>query len=732
MKLLDVIIEYASNSLDRPFSYAYNGDLDVKEGVRVLVEFNNRKIVGYVIKVNETNKTKAQLEEETGFKIKEVLSIIDKEPIFSDELVSLAKDIADYYFSPLISVFQTMLPPSLKPKLSSLNKAKIAYDTYVEVCSDDTSNLTPKQLELYLQIKDSGLVLKRDIKSTLVPVLLEKQKVRLVKKEKMRLVLEEVEKVEDNSLTLEQTNALNSILNDSEDTYLLEGVTGSGKTEVYIQASRKIIEQGKTVLMLVPEISLTVQMVKRFKSRFDKIAILHSDLTPGEKYDEYRKISRGEVNIVIGARSAIFAPLKDIGLIIIDEEHVETYKQDVSPFYNAIKVAKMRQKYNKNCKIILGSATPSLETKTRALKGVYKQLYLTKRFNDSALPETEIVDMLDWRNLDNESSMFSLTLRKDIEERLNKKEQVLLLVNRRGFSPFISCRKCGKVLKCPTCDLPLSYHKKDNLLKCHHCGLVERMPLNCSKCQSNMFTKTGFGTEKVEEEVNRLFPSARVLRLDSDVASIRSAVGKVISSFEKEEADILIGTQMIAKGHDFKNVTLVGIVLADLGLNIPSFRASERTFNLITQAIGRAGRHKKKGKAVIQTYMPKNYVIYDASIQDYNRFFNEEMALRKASQNSPYTYQTIITFASNNEKEVIDKSNYFKDLLVAKFALKRVDVIGPSEPFLIKVNDKYRRKILLKYKNYQDIAPVLKEIKENVNKHSQIDVIINVDPYDDY
>ena len=732
MLLLDVIIEYATNSLDRPFSYAYNGDLDVKEGVRVLVEFNNRKIIGYVVNISHTNKSIEDLENETGFKIKEIVSIIDKEPIFNDELVNLAKDIASYYFAPLISVFQTMLPPSLKPKLSSLNKPKIAYDTYVEVCSDDVSNLTPKQLELFLKIKDEGLVLKKDIKSTLVPVLLEKKKVRLVKKEKIRLIQEEVERIEDKELTLEQTNALDSILFDKDDTYLLEGVTGSGKTEVYIQAARKILEQGKTVLMLVPEISLTVQMVKRFKARFENIAILHSDLTPGEKYDEYRRISRGEVDLVIGARSAIFAPLKNIGLIIIDEEHVETYKQDVSPFYNAIKVAKMRQKYNKKCKIVLGSATPSLETKTRALKGVYKQLYLTKRFNDSSLPETKIIDMLDWRNLDNDSSMFSLTLRHDIQDRLEKKEQILLLVNRRGFSPFVSCRKCGKVLKCPTCNLPLSYHKKDNLLKCHHCGLVEKLPSTCSKCQSSMFTKTGFGTEKVEEEINRLFPEARVLRLDSDVASIRSAVGKVISSFEKEEADILIGTQMIAKGHDFKNVTLVGIVLADLGLNIPSFRASERTFNLITQAIGRAGRHEKKGKAVIQTYMPKNYVIYDASIQDYNRFFNEEMALRKASQNSPYTYQTMLTFASSNEKEVIDKSNYFKDMLVARFASKRVEVIGPSEPFLIKMNDKYRRKILLKYKNYDDIVSVLKEIKENVNKNSQIDVIINVDPYDDY
>lgn len=732
MVLLGVIIEYAANSLDRPFSYAYTGDLEVKVGQRVLVEFNHRKVIGYVSSFEHTDDTIEELEENTGFRIKEIISLIDKEPILNEELMKLATDVASYYHAPLISVYQTMLPPSLKVKYSSLNKPKIAYDIYVEVCDDDTSSLTPKQLELYLKIKEEKLVLKKDIKSTLVPTLLNKKKIRLVKKEKMRLVLEDVTKISKPTLTNEQEKALESIVNGEDSVYLLEGVTGSGKTEVYIEACEEMIDRNKTVLMLVPEISLTVQMIKRFKQRFSKIAILHGELTPGERYDEYRRISRGEVDIVIGARSAIFAPLKDIGLIIIDEEHSETYKQDVTPFYYAIDVAKMRQKYNKNCKIVLGSATPSLDSKIRALKGVYKQLYLTKRFNDSSLPETKIIDMLDWKNLDNESSMFSLTLRSEIQERLNKKEQTLLLVNRRGFAPFISCRKCGRVLKCPSCDIPLSYHKKDNLLKCHHCGLVDHMPSSCSKCQSTMFVKTGFGTEKVEEEVKRLFPTSRVLRLDSDVASIRSAVGKVISSFENEEADILIGTQMIAKGHDFKNVTLVGVVLADLGLNVPSFRASERTFNLITQAIGRAGRHEKKGKAIIQTYMPKNYVIYDASIQDYNRFFNEEMSYRKVSQNPPYTYLSLITLSSKNEKEVIDKAYYFKDLLVAKFASKNVEVIGPSEPFLTKVNDKFRRKILLKYKKYSDVSPVLQEIRQNVNKNSNIDVIINVDPYDDY
>lgn len=734
MLVVGVIIEYAANSLNRPFSYAYFGNESIVPGIRVLVPFGRNKIVGYVVSVTETNDTIEEWEKNTGFKMKEIISIIDLKPILNEELVELAKDVSSYYLAPLISVYQTMLPPSLKPKKSSLSKPKIAYDQYVQVITEDEDGLTPKQLELFRRLKCEDLVLKSSLKTTLIPSLLEKNKIRIVLKEKNRLEQEEVALVKDNELNIEQQKALDSILYENHSVYLLEGVTGSGKTEVYLQASKKMIENGKSVLMLVPEISLTVQMVRRFKSRFSNIAILHSDLTPSEKYDEYRRIARGEVKIVVGARSAIFAPLSNIGLIIIDEEHVESYKQETTPYYHALKVAIFRAKYNEGMKIVLGSATPSLETKSRALKGVYHQLYLTKRFNDSCLPKVEIIDMLDYKNIDTDSVLFSRRLREEINDRLSKKEQILLLLNRRGFAPNVTCRKCAFTFKCPSCGIPLTYHKSDRLLKCHHCGYVAKMVDKCPKCggESKFLSMTGIGTEKIEKEIERLFPNAKTLRLDSDIATVRTSVPRIISAFEKEEADILIGTQMIAKGHDFKNVTLVGIVLADIGLNIPSFRAGERTFNLLTQAIGRAGRHEKEGTAIIQTYLPNNYIIRNAASQDYNKFFNEEMYIRKEGQYPPYTYCTLLKLSSKNEKEVIEAALKFKQLFIAKFANLQVDVIGPSEPFIVRQDGKYRRIIMLKYKKMEDVYNVLQEVVSLVNENNKIDIKINVDPYEDY
>lgn len=732
MLILGVIIEYAATSLDRPFSYCYKGTKNIEEGVRVYVEFAHRKVVGYVVSVSHITMSLENYQKETGFKVKEIESIIDDEPLFNDELSHLSKKIASYYFAPLISVYQSMLPPSLKPKSSSLSKPKIAYESFYVPLSGDEDGLTSKQKELLRLINKEKEVAKKDISSlSILKKLEEKKLVKEIKKEKIRLVQEDVPLEEYKSLNEEQEEAFKEIVFGKDKSFLLEGVTGSGKTEVYLHASKEMINQGKSVLMLVPEISLTVQMVRRFKARFAQIAILHSGLTPSEKYDEYRRIAKGEVSIVVGARSAIFAPLKNIGLIIIDEEHSETYKQESSPYYNAITVAFMRQEYH-NCKVVLGSATPSLETKIRALRGVYHQLYLSKRFNDNELPSTEIVDMLKTSNIDTKSVVLSIKLRQEIQKNLDNNEQTLLLLNRRGFAPFVTCRKCNRVARCPTCSLPLTYHKEDAMLKCHHCGYVEEEEGECPKCGGKIFSKVGFGTEKVENEIKELFPQAKVLRLDSDVTKIRKKASSVITSFEKEEADILIGTQMIAKGHDFKNVTLVGIVLADLGLNIPSFRSNERTFDLLTQAIGRAGRSQKLGRAIIQTYVPNNFVIYDAKKQDYNRFFNEEMAYRKAAQYPPYVYCTMLTFSSNDEASVKEAAVFFKKYLDAKFALKKVSVIGPSEPYLVKLNGKFRRKILLKYKNMMDVKTEILEIISVSNKNKNVQVSVDVDPYTDY
>lgn len=731
MQILEVLIEYGLSSLDRTFSYFYNGDKKLSPGIRVLVNFNNKDIIGYVLSVKEYQGTVEEYQKESIYVVKEVKEIIDETPLLNSELQNLAKDIADYYFSPLISVYQAMLPPSLKPKKSALTKPKISYDTYVHLVDKDEFGLTTKQVELVRFLKQNGEILKKELKPNLVKALYEKKKIEFVLKEKIRLVQEEVIKREDNPLNDEQRKALDSICDEEYSTYLLEGVTGSGKTEVYLQASRRFIENGKTVLMLVPEISLTTSMLRRFKERFDHIAILHSGLSASEKYDEYRLIEQNKVNIVVGARSAIFAPLKNIGLIIIDEEHVETYKQDVSPFYHAIKVAFMRQKYH-GCKIVLGSATPSLETKARALKGVYHQLYLTKRFNSSPLPLTQIVNMSSYQNIDNDSFIFSKKLKEKINDRLNKKEQVILLINKRGYAPYIQCSKCNKVISCPNCGVVLTYHKTDDMLKCHHCGFVDFAPKKCDKCGNTKFYKIGFGTEKVYEEASRLFKGTRIGRIDSDVASIKHKLDEVLDKFENGEIDILIGTQMIAKGHDFSNVTLVGIVLADLGLNIPSFKSSERTFNLITQAIGRGGRKNKEGEAIIQTYNPNNYVIYDSSIQDYSRFFNEEMKVRKINHNPPYYYLVLITLSSKNKDYLISSCAEIKSILEAKFFNKVVEVIGPSEPYISKMNGKFQRKFLVKYKNIDDVKEPLRELLNVVNKRSNLSIKLNVDPDNDY
>lgn len=731
MQILEVLIEYGISSLDRTFSYCFLGEKKVEIGVRVLVNFNNKDIIGYVVDVKEINQSLEEYQNNSPYIIKEITKIIDDQPLLNDELQKLAKDISNYYFSPLISVFQVMLPPSLKPMKSSLKKPKISYEAYVKLIDEDEYDLTPKQIETLRLIKSNQLVLKKDLKSHIVKNLLAKGKIELIYQEKMRLVQEEVIKKNSHKLNDEQQLAVDSIVDEKYKTYLIEGVTGSGKTEVYLEATKRIIEKGKKVIVLVPEISLTHQMVRRFKERFDNIAILHSSLTPGEKYDEYRRIRQGNVDIVIGARSAIFAPLKDIGLIIIDEEHSDTYKQENQPYYHAIKVGLMRQKYH-DCKLVLGSATPSLETKIRAMKKIYHQLYLHKRYNSSPLPNCEIVNMGDYNNIDNDSFMFSKLLRNKIQERLNKKQQIILLINKRGYAPYVQCAKCKKVLKCPECGVVLSYHFKDDMLKCHHCGHVELMLKKCYNCDGSKFYKIGFGIEKVEEEVNKLFPQAKVARLDSDIASLKNKIKDTLDQFNNREIDILIGTQMIAKGHDFKNVTLVGVVLADLGLNIPSFKSNERTFNLLTQAIGRAGRDEKSGEAVIQTYLPNHFVIYDSSTQDYNRFFNEEMQCRKLTQMPPYTYLILINLSSQSEDLIIDASHFVKTYLDGQFANKKVDVIGPSEPYANKVNGAYQRKILVKFKDRNDVETVLKELIEAVNKRKNLKIQFNVDPDNDY
>ena len=729
MQIVKVLIEYANRTLNRPFSYIYKGKIKIQIGTRVLVNFNHRDIVGYVIDVEESNKTIKELESESGFQLNEIVSVIDQTPLLDEELIALLDEVSSYYLAPKISVLQAMLPPSLSPRRSSLKAPKIAYDQYYELLDDNEEGLTNKQIELLRFIKQEKRVLKRDIKSkSVADKLFEVGKITITKEEKRRLKIPDFKYENPPELTDDQKAVIKEFNESDDQVYLLEGVTGSGKTEVYLSLSEQVLKSGKSVLMLVPEISLTPMMVEYFLHRFkDNVAILHSDLTPAEKYDEYRKIAKGDCRVVVGVRSAIFAPLKNIGLIILDEEHTESYKQDTLPFYHAREVAIMRGRYNK-AKVLLASATPSLESRARGQKNVYHMLYLMKRINNQKLPSTKIVNMLDYKNIDRDSYIFSHALREAIHQTLSKNEQAILLINRRGFSTHVNCRQCGHVFKCPTCGIALTYHKSDNMLKCHHCDYVEPYPEICPECGDKHLLKTGFGTEKIQEEVERLFPSARTLRLDSDSAKNKTKIPETIEAFRKKEADILIGTQMIAKGHDFPDVTLVGIVLADIGLSMPSFRSNERAFQLITQAIGRSGRKEKPGLAIIQTYMPSHYAITFAARQDYELFYRKEMEMRKLQFYPPYSYLTSVTVRGKNEETVIENTYHIVDYLNDEF-LDEAQILGPTTPYIPIDMGFNLRSILIKYRNPEKARKILEKMVDIFGSNSQFELFINVDPY---
>ena len=730
MKIVDVLIERKIQSLNRPFSYVAKDDALIEVGERVLVPFNNKNIVGYVINVTKTDKSITELEKEFGYKLFEIRKIIDEKPLLTPELILLANEIKNYYLAPYISILQAMLPLSLKPTSSSLKGPKIAYEYFVKIVSDNEDNLTPKQIELLRLVKNNGEVNKKDIKSpSILKKLIDNNHLQIIKKEKKRLVINATKEQKNFVLTSEQNQAIDSVLHSKQNVTLLQGITGCGKTEIYLSLAEKVIETGKNVLILVPEISLTPIMVNNVYSRFnEKVAILHSGLTNAERYDEYRKILNKEVNVVVGTRSAIFAPLDNIGLIIIDEEHSESYKQDNLPYYHAREVAIMRSKIN-NAKVLLGSATPSFESKTKAMKGIYNFVKIDKRINKLKLPETVIVDMSKSMNLSRDSYLFSKPLISAINEALARKEQIILLLNRRGYSTYVSCRKCGHIFKCPNCDIALTYHKNDKMLKCHHCGHVELMSEYCPECGSNYIAYTGFGSEKIVSEVNRLFPSARVLRLDSDVSEVRGNIKKAIDSFSNYEADILVGTQMIAKGHDFPRVTLVGIVLADVGLSMPSFRSSERVFQLITQAIGRSGRSDLSGKAIIQTYLPNHYSILLASKQNYDAFFNYEMRIRHIQQYPPFSFLLSIEVSAKNEEYVILAANDIVNNLNSKLK-DEATILGPVAPYIAYQNNTYKRLILIKYKNSDKIKQEINKLLETFKFNNVVNVKINVDPYD--
>lgn len=728
MVLLDVLLQHGVYGLDRPFTYACKDGFAVSPGCRVLVPFHHTRIVGFVERVSKTDRPIEDIEEERGYPISFIESVIDEKPLLGQELLSLAEEMVAHYLSPRIDVLNAMLPPSLKPTLGGLKGPKIAYEDFLYVLDVREEGLTPKQIEILRLVAKNGEIRKKEAGSpSVVKKLLEAKKLAIRKKEKARFTLPEYEKEQPHPLNFEQNKAMETILASPKEVVLLQGVTGSGKTEVYLHLSERYLEQGKNILMLVPEISLTPVMVEYFSRRFgEKIAILHSGLTPAEKYDEYRRIAEGKARIVVGARSAVFAPLSDIGLIILDEEHVDSYKQDSPPYYHAREVAIFRARHF-GAKVVLGSATPSLESKARAQKGVYGFALMSRRVNEAPLPPVKIVDLRDRSIMMKNDNVFSKTLVDAIRDRLVKKEQVMLLLNRRGYSSFTRCASCGHEFACPSCKGNLTYHKEDGLLKCHHCGHVELYPETCPECGSSEIQRIGFGTERAVKVLQEYFPDARIARLDSDVSKVRSAMEKTLKAFKAGEFDILVGTQMIAKGHDFPRVTLVGVLLADQGLLVPSYRAAENVFELLAQAVGRSGRATLPGIALIQTYNPSHYAITLGAKQDYEGFYRREMQERHLAKYPPFTFLAMLLFSSKDEDKAVQSAIDFRSLILEQ-RFQGVDAIGPMTPYYARLGDYFRRTVLVRFRSPAEIKPFLARLLSSYSGKGGVDIAIDVDP----
>ncbi|TFW47509.1 primosomal protein N' [Bacillus sp. 005/A4HT-01/001] len=535
-------------------------------------------------------------------------------------------------------------------------------------------------------------------------------------------------------LTTEQAEAAKpihqAVSDDKHETFLLHGVTGSGKTEIYLQTIDHVLQKGKEAIVLVPEISLTPQMVQRFKERFgSNVAVLHSGLSTGEKYDEWRKIHRKEVKLVVGARSAVFAPFENLGMIIIDEEHESSYKQEEMPRYHAKDVA-IERAGRHQCPVVLGSATPSLESYARAKKGVYTLLTLKRRVNQQQLPHVSLIDMREELRNGNRS-MFSEELMLRLKEVLERKEQAVLFLNKRGYSSFVMCRDCGYVEQCPHCEISLTYHRFQKRLKCHYCGHEAPVPAECPECHSEHIRYFGTGTQRVEEELTKVLPEARVIRMDVDTTSRKGAHEKLLTSFGNKEADILLGTQMIAKGLDFPDVTLVGVLSADTSLHIPDFRSSEKTFQLLTQVSGRAGRHEKAGSVIIQSYTPSHYSIELTKQHDYEAFYEQEMLHRRHQSYPPFYFLAMVTVSH----EEVTKAAHVTDKIVQFLKMNcapNTRILGPAASPIAKIKDRYRYQCVIKYKRENELASLLRKIQDHYQKEmeqKQLMISIDMNPY---
>ncbi|EAE3609415.1 primosomal protein N' [Listeria monocytogenes] len=793
INIAKVIVDVPAMQVDRPFDYYIPEDLEelIRPGMRVSVPFGNRKIQGFVIALGETeenpklkgidgvmdlapvlNEELMELgdwlaEDTLSFRVSAYQAMLpaalrakyekyflrldeeneELEQLFEGyetldwkvaEARGLLKQIGKWVREGSVEVVYQVKNKITSKKVRVVNCLKSPHQL-AEIIEDMPKNAKAQSRVLaFFQVFEGNEItaaeLKKQAETTdatikkLVDLGLLSIQEKIVSRDPYEN--HQFEKSESLQLLPDQQTACEKIIAATDqETFLIHGVTGSGKTEIYLQTIEAKLKEGKEAIVLVPEISLTPQMVERFKSRFgSEVAVLHSALSSGEKYDEWRKIERKEARVVVGARSAVFAPFENLGIIIIDEEHEASYKQEDNPRYHARDVAIWRAT-TYQCPVVLGSATPSLESFARAKKGVYTLIELPSRVNDRAMPEVSVVDMREELRKENRTE-FSTELLGKIKDRIAKKEQTVLMLNRRGYSSFVMCRDCGYVVECPNCDISLTYHQSSNQMKCHYCGHEERVPQKCPSCEGEHIRYFGTGTQKVEESLTKLIPEARVIRMDVDTTRTKGAHEKLLKSFRNHEADILLGTQMIAKGLDFPDITLVGVLNADTMLHLPDFRASERTFQLLTQVSGRAGRHERTGEVIVQSYNPEHYSIEFAKKHDFIGFYNHEMQLRKMGSYPPFYYLTMINVSDENEMKAIRTIQEMAQFLRGKLGPDAV-ILGPVPSTITRIKNKYRYQCIIKYKIEPNLKKELKTLITHYQKDQQkgLTITIDVQPY---
>ncbi len=733
----EIIVDIASEQVDRVFTYAVPDTLQLEPGFRVRVPFGPREKEGFVIRLKE----EADYDER---KIKPVLAALEEYPALLPPLMELAWEIRQKAHCPLCEALRLMLPAEMRG-----GRVKVKTEEYVRL-------LIP-QSRIDEAIQQQGRATKRKLLITLLSdgqphsmeelrgmvnnlhdplqYLVDHEMAEVFEREALRSpYYGRMDAPPDPILTPEQEEALSELipaLNRPEKPYLLHGVTGSGKTEVYIRLVREALKRGKGAIILVPEIVLTPQMINWFRSRFgDAMAVLHSRLSPGERFDEWRRIRLGAARIVIGARSAVFAPVENLGVVIVDEEHEQTYLSDRFPQYDARDIAVSRGK-REHAVALLASATPSVYSYGMTRRGDYTLIEMPHRVLGRPLPTVHVVDMREELRLGNHS-MFSGLLQQKLSECVSQGQQAMLFINRRGYASSVTCRKCGETIKCSRCDVSMTYHSVDRTLRCHYCGEIRPMPERCPACQSAYIRPMGIGTQKVEEELNRLFPGAGVIRMDVDTTAGKNAHFELVDRFRAGQAKILLGTQMIDKGLDFPQVTLVGAVMADLTLNFPDYRAPERTFQLLVQVAGRAGRGERPGEVVIQTYKPDHYAIAGAATQDYRAFFSQEFARRRADLYPPFTMMARF-LCEAKEMDVARKvAEELKDRVIREFSgtplYRRLFFIRADEAPISRIQDRARAHVLMKLLNHPETDALLARLQEMAGEEYPARVQLEINP----